>query len=290
MVTAEEVIRSLPGLLREKPELKWQIYEILSEEFAKKLDLHEYMEKSEKRFQRSLRELRKLREDGNRRFEAMERRFEELREESNRRFEAMERRFEELREESNRRFEEMREESNRRFEEMREESNRRFEESNRRIEELRKESERRFEAIERRFDKIERDFSDLKDWVGVVVGHFQVRAGRNLEEAIAGTLRISLGRDVRPESIMMRKKIIDEEGVIGPKGRGYEVDLCVTDDESLIFEIKSYADAEDVERFNDKAELAIKQLNLRKPEKAIITLEKHPSLVKFCQQMGIRVG
>ena len=54
----------------------------------------------------------------------------------------------------------------------------------------------------------------------------------------------------------------------------------------MIFEIKSYAEEEDVERFNDKAELAKKKLNLKRAKKAIITLEKHPSFVRFCIEAG----
>ena len=43
-------------------------------------------------------------------------------------------------------------------------------------------------------------------------------------------------------------------------------------------------------RRDDKAELAKKKLNLKSAKKAIITLEKHPSFVRFCEQMGIEVG
>ena len=157
------------------------------------------------------------------------------------------------------------------------------------LRESREESNRRFEAIDRRFEEMERRFDNLEDWVGIVVGGFQRRAGRKLEDAIAGTLRLALKRDIRPENITMRKKIKDDEGMIGPKGREYEIDI-ITDGESLIFEIKSYAEEEDVERFNDKAELAKKKLNLKSAKKAIITLEKHPSFVRFCEQMGIEVG
>jgi len=237
--TAEEVIKSLPGLLKERPELRWEIYRIISDEFVRRDEFYEYMKRSDERFERLFNELRESREESNRRFEAMERRFEAMREESERRFEAMERRFETI--------------------------------------------DRRFEAMERRFD-------NLEDWVGIVVGGFQRRAGRKLEDAIAGTLRLALKRDIKPENITMRKKIKDDEGMIGPKGREYEIDLYITDGESLIFEIKSYAEEEDVERFNDKAELAKKKLNLKSAKKAIITLEKHPSFVKFCEQMGIEVG
>jgi len=132
-------------------------------------------------------------------------------------------------------------------------SDERFERLFNELRESREESNRRFEAMERRFD-------NLEDWVGIVVGGFQRRAGRKLE------------------------------GMIDPKGREYEIDLYITDGESLIFEIKSYAEEEDVERFNDKAELAKKKLNLKSAKKAIITLEKHPSFVRFCEQMGIEVG
>ena len=221
MVTAEEVVKSLPGLLREHPELRTEIYKILSDEFVIRSEFYEYMKKSDERFERLLQELKAFREDTNRRFEAIDKRFEE---------------------------------------------------------------------VYHRFDKMDRDFNDLKDWVGIVVGGFQRRAGRNLEDAVAGTLRIALGREVKPENIMMRKKITDDEGLIGPKGRSYEIDLCVTDTESLIFEIKSYVEEEDIERFNDKAELAIKKLGLKKVQKALITLEKRPLVMELCDKFGILVG
>jgi hypothetical protein len=225
MLTAEEVVKSLPMLLKEHPELRTEIYEIISDEFVRRGEFYEYMKKSDERFESLLQELRAFREDTNRRFEAVEKRFEEMREDTN-----------------------------------------------------------------RRFDKVDRDSKDLKDWVGVVVGGFQRRAGRSLEDAVAGTLRIALGREVKPENITMRKKIIDDEGLIGLKGRSYEIDLCLTNTESLIFEIKSYAEEEDIERFNDKAELVKKKLGLKKVVKALITLEKHPSVVKLCDKFGILVG
>ena len=49
------------------------------------------------------------------------------------------------------------------------------------------------------------NFEDLMDWIGIVAGRFQIKAGRSLEDAVAGTLRIALGRDVKPENITMRK-------------------------------------------------------------------------------------
>jgi hypothetical protein len=243
MLTAEEVVKSLPMLLKEHPELRTEIYEIISDEFVRRGEFYDYMKKSDERFESLLQELRAFREDTNRRFEElredMERRFEEV----YRRFEAVDKRFEELREDTN-----------------------------------------------RRFDKVDSNSKDLKDWVGIVVGGFQRRAGRSLEDAVAGTLRIALGREVKPENITMRKKIMDDEGMIGPAGREYEIDLCITNEDCLIFEIKSYAEEEDIERFNDKAELTKKKLGLKRVEKALITLDKHPSVVKLCDKFGILVG
>ena len=66
--------------------------------------------------------------------------------------------------------------------------------------------------------------------------------------------------------------------------------LCLTNTESVIFEIKSYAEEEDIERFNDKAELVKKKLGLKKVEKALITLEKRPSVVRLCDKFGILLG
>ena len=232
MITAEEVVKSLPVLLKEHPALRTEIYEILSDEFVRRSEFYVYMDKSDERFERQLQELRAFREDTNRRFETVDKKFEEMREDM----------------------------------------------------------ERRFEEVYHRFDKVDTDFKDLKDWVGIVVGGFQRRAGRNLEDAVAGTLRIALGKEVKPENIRMRTKIQDDEGFIGPKGRSYEIDLCVTNTECLIFEIKSYAEEEDIERFNDKAELAIKKLGLKKVEKALITLEKRPLVVELCDKFGIQVG
>jgi len=203
MVTAEEVVKSLPGLLREHPELRTEICKILSDEFVIRSEFYEYMKKSDERFERLLQELKAFREDTNRRFEAadkrfeaLDKRFEEMREDMNRRFEAADKRFDAI----DKRFEEV----YRRFEVI----DKRFEEVYRRFEAI----DKRFEEVYHRFDKVDRDFKDLKDWVGIVVGGFQRRAGRSLEDAVAGTLRIALGREVKPENIMMRKKITDDEG------------------------------------------------------------------------------
>jgi len=78
--------------------------------------------------------------------------------------------------------------------------------------------------------------------------------------------------------------------MIGPPGRTYEVDIVATNGESWIFEVKSVADEEDIERFNDKAELAISALSLPGAKKALITLAKSPEVHLVCHRLGIRLG
>ena len=228
MITAEEVIKSLPELLKEQPELRLRIYDVLSEEFVRRGEFYEFMKRSDERFEKLLQELRAFREDTDRRFEAVDQRFDEV--------------------------------------------------------------DRRFDKMDSDFKDLKDDFKDLKDWVGIVVGGFQRRAGRSLEDAIAGTLRIALEKDVKPENITMRKKIRDDEGLIGRAGREYEIDLCITNGESMIFEIKSYAEDDDIENFNDKAELAVEKLGLKKAKKVLITLDKRTSVVKLCDKYGILLG
>ena len=181
----------------------------------------------------------------------------------------MERRFEMV----DKRFEEM----DKRFEEMRKQSDKRFEEIN-----------KRFEEMDKRFMEMNMKFDALHDWVGVVVGHFQVRAGKNLEETVAGALRLALGMyDIEPKHLRLRQKIIDKDGEIGKKGKEYEIDIILKDGECYVFEVKSCPDKEDVERFYEKAELAKKVLKRRDLKKVLVTLAKDPYIQHLTKELNI---
>ncbi|MBC8521531.1 MAG: hypothetical protein H8D26_06030, partial [Methanomicrobia archaeon] len=131
MITAEEVIKSLPGLLKAHPELRLRIYDVLSEEFVRRGEFYEFMKRSDERFEKLLQELRAFREDTDRRFEAVDRRFDK-----------MDSDFKDLKDD--------------------------------------------FKDLKDDFKDLKDDFKDVKDWVGIVVGGFQRRAGRSLEDAVAG--------------------------------------------------------------------------------------------------------
>ena len=110
-------------------------------------------------------------------------------------------------------------ESERRFEAM----DKRFEAMDKRFEAMQERMDRRFEAMQQQMDKgfgeVFARFQDLKHSVDLQVGGFQRRAGRKLEDMVAGTLRLALGRrDIRPESLVLRRKVEDGSGMIGLPG------------------------------------------------------------------------
>ncbi len=124
------------------------------------------------------------------------------------------------------------------------------------IHDLKTEMNQRFEHVDQRFEGVIQEIRNLRDWVEMIAGRLQTRAGQNLENICAGALRLGLKRpDVSPENILMRQKIKDTEGRVYKPGREKEVDIWAHDGELLVFEVKSAPDAEEVDNFADKVEL-----------------------------------
>jgi hypothetical protein len=158
----------------------------------------------------------------------------------------------------------------------------------RRFEAMQADMDRRFEAVLAEFRKTNQSLVDLKSWVKSNVGGLERRAGKRLEDTIAGTLRFVMGvRDLRADQLRLRQKVRDEQGIIGPKGRQYEYDILAADGETIVFEIKSVPDVEDVERFADKARLVEESLGRHGLRKVLVTLDKAPEIAKACERLGI---
>ncbi len=68
-ITPEEVIKALPSILKEHPEIKVEIYQILSKEYVTRAELKEYIKRSDKRFEEMDKRFERLIEEINRRFE-----------------------------------------------------------------------------------------------------------------------------------------------------------------------------------------------------------------------------
>ena len=172
-----------------------------------------------------------------------------------------------------------------------------FDELRNEFDEFRTEVNDRFEQIERRLDRVEgrldqmgQQFSDLRDWVEMIVGRFQTRSGRKLEDVVAGAMRLVLERDdISAEHVRLRQPLEDAEGMIGPAGRRYEVDILVHNSALLVFEVKSVCELEDVDRFADKVAL----MRTLHPEKAvdgvIVTMAPLNQVEARCAEWGLQL-
>ncbi|MCY3870211.1 MAG: hypothetical protein OXG87_11690 [Gemmatimonadetes bacterium] len=158
------------------------------------------------------------------------------------------------------------------------------------METFRSEVNERFEKVDERFDQMDQRFSDLRDWVEMIVGRFQTRSGRKLEDVVAGTMRLVLGRDdILSQNVRLRQSLEDEDGMIGPSGRRYEVDILVYNSTLLVFEVKSVCEVEDVDRFADKVGL----MRTLHPDKTvdgvIVTMAPLDEVEARCVEWGIKL-
>ena len=135
------------------------------------------------------------------------------------------------------------------------------------------------------------DIRDRSDKLDLAVGGFQRRAGRKLEDVVAGALRFGLKRqDVSADNVRLRQKLADVEGVVGPAGRTYEVDILIDNSSLLVFEVKSAAcKVEEVDRFADKVELVRRQHPDKAVEGALISLEPADTVKARCAEWGIQI-
>ena len=135
------------------------------------------------------------------------------------------------------------------------------------------------------------ELSNKTDKLQLAVGGFQQRAGRKLEDVVAGALRFGLKRqDVSADNIRLRQKLVDVEGVVGPAGRTYEVDILIDNSALLVFEVKSAAcKVEEVDRFADKVELVRRQQPDKAVEGALISLEPAHTVKARCAEWGIQI-
>ena len=168
------------------------------------------------------------------------------------------------------------------------EVNERFEKVEGELRALRNEFDTFRSDVDGRFDQTDQRFSDLRDWVEMIVGRFQTRSGRKLEDVVAGTMRLVLGRDdISSENVRLRQPLEDVEGVIGPAGRRYEIDILADNSTLLMFEVKSVCEVEDVDRFGDKVAL----MRTLHPEKtvdgAIVTMAPLNEVEARCVEWGI---
>ncbi len=295
----EYVLRELPRVLEQDPRFATFIEGILSEKFPTRDE-----------FARLLNEMREFREESRKHFEITENRFEQVDqrfEQVDQRFEQVDQRFEQV----DQRFEQV----DQRFEQV----DQRFEQVNQRFEQV----DQRFEQVDQRFEQVDQRFkqadqcmnglqqemrelrtdlsqqmSDLRtelvqrmdglqNWVEMITGGFQDRAGRSLEEVVAGAFAFGLKRpDVKPEHIRLRQKIYDPDGLVFKAGKQKEVDIIALNGELLLFEVKSGSKLDDMDSFADKVEL----IRLQNPDKRVSGVFISLGIRDDARRLGERLG
>ena len=267
LLTDEELLETLeiqlPALLKRHPELETRAYMAFIEAFATKKEVAAVL--SELHAFRG--EFGQFRSEVNERFEKVDERFDQVDE----RFEKVDEQFKKVDE---------------RFEKVDE----RFDQVDERLEKV----DERFEKVDEQFDQVKQQMAETKDRtdkLALAVGGFQRRAGRKLEDVVAGALRYGLKRqDVSADNVRLRQKLVDVEGVVGPAGRTYEVDILIDNSSLLVFEVKSAAcKVEEVDRFADKVELVRRQHPDKAVEGALISLEPANTVKARCAEWGIQI-
>ena len=175
--------------------------------------------------------------------------------------------------------------------------------------------DQRFDKVDQRFDKVDQCFEgvdqrlegltqemrdqgakltqemrNLRDWVELIAGRLQTRVGRNLEDIVAGALRLGLSRpDIDPKNVRLRQKISDPTGLVYKPGKQKEVDLIAQDGELLVFEVKSAPDVDDVDEFADKVEL----VRLQNPDRLVtgvfVAVGAEADVRQFCTRRGVQL-
>jgi hypothetical protein len=261
----EQLRRVLPQLLREHPEVRYELWGLMLEAFPSRQELLALLE-----------ELRALREESNRRFEglhheiaqrfeAVDQRFETLLREMNQRFEAVDQRFETLLREMNQRFEAV---------------DRRFEGVDQRFETLLREVNQRFEAADRRFEGVIAELREQRVHLSALGG----RVGRRLEFLVKGIVE-----EFADESFPLadRLVLVDTEGeVFGVPGAEVEFDLYVHNGRAYLVEVKSHLKTDDVLKFQRKVMFAEAKLG-RPLTRLILALSMESKAEALMQRLGI---
>jgi hypothetical protein len=257
------VIEKLPRVLEDDPRFAVVIEGMLSVKFAKRDEFARLLDELTAVRLRQEEAANEMRSS----FGRVDQRFELVIEETRDSRKEVSSNMQELREDTVRNMQELREDTVRNMQELREDT----------VREMREQGEALCEQMR-----------DLRDWVHLIGGRLQTRVGKSIEDVVAGALRLGLSRsDIKPESVKLRQKFIDSEGLFFKAGKEKEVDLVAQDGELLVFEVKTSPKWDDVDDFADK----VKLVRLHNPQKVVtgilVSLGMDPDLRPECKKRGI---
>uniref|UniRef100_A0A7C4BBD5 DUF3782 domain-containing protein n=1 Tax=Thermofilum pendens TaxID=2269 RepID=A0A7C4BBD5_THEPE len=162
---------------------------------------------------------------------------------------------------------------------------------------LLEEHSRMLEEITRRLDAQTRllmehsallhELSRRMDRLEVQVGSLGRRMGLDLERAVLNVYRDLLEeRGVEPGKV---EELVyeDSEGRYYTKGARLEIDVYVHDDKVYFIEVKSLAEHEDVDWFNEKCEIFTRILGRKPSRRIIVAVNATKDAAKRAEELGI---
>lgn len=243
------VVKVLPQVLRESPEIVTTIEGIVAQQFPRREELARLLE-----------EVKSLRQEMSWRLELqsqeLQQRLDLLRQD-------IEQRINLLREEMERRLAQV----DKRLAQQREEMERRLEQVDKRLAQIDKHLEQVDQQLaDLRHDNlhIKRDIVKLQAgqesilkqlagqeaWLRVTVGNLRNEKGQALEDMFAAGLRHGLKDDeILPDTIRLRQPLEDIHGLVFKKGYGTKVDLIAQNGKLTVFEVKATAKVGKVDLF-----------------------------------------
>jgi len=225
----EAVRRELPALLREDPEFRAYVQELVRQESMSRGE-------TESRFDRVLAELQRDREAQTRKWEEQRLKDERDWAEQKRKWDERDRKWEEQRAERER----DREEQNRKWEEQRAERESDREEQNRKWEESQEHFDRVHEEIMAQAKRFDRG-------IGALGARWGIQSESAFRNALAGILEESFGVEV------INVNEFDDEGTVFGRPDQVELDIIIKNGLLLICELKSSMSKPDMYTFERKA-------------------------------------
>jgi hypothetical protein len=261
-LSEQELTKILPKLLRENPDLRYQVVGILAESFVTKGEQAALLEEIRKLGAN----LTRLIDTQETRFEQVDKRFEELIAQMDKRFEQVDKRFEELIAQMDKRFEQV----DKRFEELIAQMDKRFEE-------LIAQMDKRFEQVDKRFEEQDGRFAQMvvelnrqNKRLEVTIGSMGRRWGSDLEKTVLEIFRETLREKGVYSERVEKFTFKDVDGKYsGKKGFKVDVDIMLHDGRVTLVEVKSRAELEHVEALLEKRPL-IEKIQGRKVDRLII--------------------
>ena len=243
----EAVRRELPALLREDPEFRAYVQDLVRQESMPRAE-------TESRFDRVLAELQRDREAQTRKWEEQRLKDERDWAEQKRKWDEQDRKWEEQRAERDR----DREEQNRKWEEQRaererdrEEQNRKWEEQRAQRESDREEQNRKWEESQKHFDRVHEEImAQAKRFdrgIGALGARWGIQSESAFRNALAGILEESFGVEV------INVNEFDDEGTVFGRPDQVELDIIIKNGLLLICELKSSMSKPDMYTFERKA-------------------------------------